>query len=168
MADIQPAPTCPACGKEVDPSARTCSACGQEIRRQHAADPDVTDRPRRPRPPDDDYDYPTERRRPRNLTRDPNDEALGWIVPMHESLWAIAAGYLGLFSCFPLVGLLPAVLAIILGVVALKDIKRNRGRRGAFRAWFGIVVGSIMLLIWAPLSVMVLISWAKDSGGAFR
>jgi hypothetical protein len=170
MAEIQPVPTCPACGKEVNPSAGACPACGQEFRGAPAGDADVTDRPRRPRRREDDDPYPdAPRRRPRDVRNDPTEEALSWIVPMRESLWAIAAGYMGLFACFPLVGLLPAILGIVLGIVALKDIKRNRGRRGAFRAWFGIVLGSLMLLVWGPLSVMVLIAWIRDSGkGGFR
>lgn len=156
MAEIQPAPTCPACGKEVEPSARACPACGQELRRERPNDPDVTDRPRRRRRVEEDDDYPEARRLRRDVTN-PDDEALSWIVPLRESLWAIAAGYLGLFACFPFVGVLPAVLAVTFGILALKDIKRNKGRRGAFRAWFGIVLGGLMTFLWISWLIAILV-----------
>jgi hypothetical protein len=159
MSKVQPTPICPSCGKEVDPSARACRACGQELDRDPSPDAAIADRPRPKRRGDDDEDYEEFiRRRPRNIQHDPSAEALDWIVPHRESLWAIAAGYCGLFACFPLVGL----LAIALGVIALKDIKRNKGRRGTFRAWFGIVLGSLMSLVWGLLFVLTFISYLNS------
>jgi Domain of unknown function (DUF4190)/zinc-ribbon domain len=159
MANVQPTPICPSCGKEVDPSALACPACGQELVRDTSPDPAIAQRPRPTRRRDDHDDYADIiRRRPRKITNDPNAEVLDWIVPLRESLWAIAAGYCGLFACFPLVGVVPAVLAIAFGIFALKDIKRNKGRRGAFRAWFGIVLGVLMSLVWGLFLVMVLVS----------
>ncbi len=160
MANDPSTRSCPSCGKEVAPSTNVCPACGQELDRDASPDAAIADRPRRIRRGDDDEDYEEfVRRRPRNIQNDPAAEALDWIVPLRESLWAIAAGYCGLFACFPLVGVLPAVLAIALGVLALKDIKRNKGRRGAFRAWFGIVVGSLMSLFWGLTLIFVLIGY---------
>jgi hypothetical protein len=164
MAEIQPVPKCPACGKPVDPAALACPSCGHELSSAKGGDADVTERPRRRRRPDDDDDYDIPRAR-RSITRDPTEEALSWIVPIRESLWAIAAGYMGLFACFPMIGILPAVLGIVLGIVALRDIKRNPGRRGSFRAWFGIVLGSLMLLIWLPLAILLLVEWIRNPPG---
>ncbi len=169
MAETRPASTCPSCGKAVGPSDRACPACGAELPVTPPSPPlrkggrggvaDVTDRPRRPSRIEEDDDYaesrPRRRRRP-DITN-PDDEALSWIVPMRESLWAIASGYLGLFSCFPFVGLLPAALAITFGLLALKDIARNKGRRGTFRAWVGIVLGGLAFLTWVPMLIFVLL-----------
>jgi hypothetical protein len=153
MADIQLPRTCPGCGEPVDPSVDACPACGQELGRRRSGPPG------RRRPDDELEDYDdVPRRRPRDIVKDPNEEALSWIVPMRESLWAIAAGYLGLFACFPFLGFVAAPLAIALGIVALKDIKRNPGRRGAFRAWFGIVLGGFMAVAWFGLLLVMLLN----------
>jgi hypothetical protein len=158
MAEFQPVAICPACGKDLPPAACACPACGEELRIDRAEEGDVTDRPRRPRRLEDDDDYAETRPRRRRDITNPDDEALSWIVPMRESLWAIAAGYLGLFSCFPILGLLPAVLAITFGIMALSDIKFHKGRRGAFRAWFGIVLGTLMFVVWIPTLIIMLIN----------
>jgi uncharacterized protein DUF4190 len=52
--------------------------------------------------------------------------------------YAIAAGYAGLFSLL----ILPAPLALGLGIAALRDIRRN-GKRGRGRTWFALVLGSL-------------------------
>ena len=61
------------------------------------------------------------------------------ILPVGRSGWAIAAGYAGLLSILPGVGL----LAIIFGILALKDIKAHPQKHGRGRANFGIVSGLI-------------------------
>jgi hypothetical protein len=66
------------------------------------------------------------------------------LIPVGRSVWAIAAGYFGLFSlvCFP------APIALILGIVALRDIKKSGGKKhGIGRAWFGIVMGAIFTAV---------------------
>ena len=59
------------------------------------------------------------------------------LIPVGRSGWAIAAGYMGLFSIL----LLPAPLAIIFGFLAIRDIKKHPDRHGMGRAIFGIVMG---------------------------
>ena len=59
--------------------------------------------------------------------------------PFGRSHLATLAFYLGLCSCF----IVPAPLALWVGIIALKDIKANRGRHGKNRAWFGVVLGGI-------------------------
>jgi hypothetical protein len=72
-----------------------------------------------------------------------NDTVLRWVVPVERSLMAIAAGYLGLVSLIPIF----APLAIIIGILAVRDIKRSGGRKhGLGRAWFGILAGSTVLI----------------------
>jgi hypothetical protein len=70
-----------------------------------------------------------------------NGEALRMVIPVDRSGYAIAAGYLGLFS----VMLLPAPLAILFGILALKDIKSHPEKIGKGRAWFGIIMGGIFV-----------------------
>ncbi len=70
------------------------------------------------------------------------------LLPVGRSLWAIAAGYAGLFAVL----LIPAPVALILGVVAILDIKRHPGKHGLGRAIFGVVMG---LLFTVGLVVVV-------------
>jgi hypothetical protein len=71
-----------------------------------------------------------------------DDQALHWILPVGRSGWAIAAGYLGLFS---LLGIF-APFAVITGILGLREIKTNPRLGGRGRAIFGIVMGGIVTL----------------------
>ena len=68
-----------------------------------------------------------------------SDAVTRMLIPVDRSGWAIAAGYAGLFSliCFP------APIAIVLGLVAIRDIKRHPDRHGMGRAVFGLVMGIV-------------------------
>jgi hypothetical protein len=59
------------------------------------------------------------------------------LLPVGRSFWAIAAGYMGLCSVI----LLPAPFAIILGIIAIIDIRKHPEKHGMGRAIFGIVMG---------------------------
>ncbi len=67
-----------------------------------------------------------------------------WILPVGRSKWAVIAGYAGLCSFIPGVG----ILAIVTGVLAVRDIKRNPEKRGIVRAIMGIVLGVLLSLFW--------------------
>ena len=60
-------------------------------------------------------------------------------VPVNVSGWAIAAGYLALFSVL----CLPAPAALFCGIMAVREIGRKPKLHGLGRAWFGIVVGGL-------------------------
>jgi len=62
------------------------------------------------------------------------------LLPVGRSGLAIAAGYMGLFSVL----VLPAPLAIILGILAIRDIKKHPEKHGLGRAWFAIIIGGII------------------------
>jgi hypothetical protein len=63
-----------------------------------------------------------------------------WLVPVGRSGWAIAAGYLALFSVL----IVFAPFALVCGVMALRSIKKNPGLGGKGRAWFGIIMGGLV------------------------
>jgi len=67
------------------------------------------------------------------------------VLPVGRSLWAIAAGYVGLFSVL----LVPAPLALLLGVVAIVDIKRHPKKHGMGRAIFAVVMGVLFTVLLA-------------------
>jgi hypothetical protein len=100
---------------------------------------DEDDRPRRRRRDDDDDDQERPRRRRRRETDIGEDAGMRMLLPVGRSGWAIAAGYLGLFSVL----CLPAPLALIFGILAIREMRRDPKKHGMGRAVFGIVMGSI-------------------------
>jgi hypothetical protein len=80
--------------------------------------------------------------RPRGLG---DDAGVRLLLPVGRSPMAIAAGYLGLLSIVPAVGL----LAVGFAVWAIHDIRRNPRRHGMGRAVFGFIAGALGTLLWA-------------------
>jgi hypothetical protein len=68
-----------------------------------------------------------------------DDAAMRMLLPVGRSGWAIAAGYLGLFSVL----CIPAPLALVAGIVAIREMRRDPSKHGMGRAVFGIVMGAI-------------------------
>jgi hypothetical protein len=82
-----------------------------------------------------------------------DDRAMRAILPVGRSGWAIAAGYLAFFSVL----LLPAPFALICGVLAMREIRRDPSKHGMGRAVFGVVMGAlgvaaILYLAWLRVS----------------
>lgn len=75
-----------------------------------------------------------------------DDPALRMLLPIGRSGWAIAAGYFGLFSFV----VVPAPISLLLGIIALRDIKAHPEKLGKGRAIFGLVMGILgsSLLVW--------------------
>lgn len=71
----------------------------------------------------------------------PIGEDLGvrMLLPVGRSPWAIVAGYLGLISVL----FVPAPLAIITGLLAIRHIRRTPNTHGMGRAIFGLVMGIV-------------------------
>jgi hypothetical protein len=65
------------------------------------------------------------------------------LLPVGRSPWAIIAGYAGLFAvlCFP------APIALVLGLIAIRDIKRHPDRHGMGRAIFAVVMGTLFTIL---------------------
>jgi len=78
------------------------------------------------------------------------DTTMRYVMPVDVSPMAFASGYLGLFSLL----LLPAPLAIITGVLGLRDIACHPERTGKGRAIFGIAMGLVCTigLVWMAIS----------------
>lgn len=88
---------------------------------------------------------------PKRLEDDP---AMRFILPVGRSIWAIAAGYLGLFSFI----IFPAPIALIVSVIAIWDIQKSKAngnhKLGMGRAIFGLIMGVLGtgILLFALLS----------------
>jgi GYF domain 2/Domain of unknown function (DUF4190) len=65
------------------------------------------------------------------------------LMPVGRSTWAMVAGYLGLFS----LAIAPAPFAVFVSIMAIRDIRRHPDRHGMGRAIFGLVMGSIMIML---------------------
>jgi len=70
------------------------------------------------------------------------------LMPVGRPISAIAAGYLALLAVLPILGLIPGIAAVICGIVALKKIDRDPSLCGKGRAWFGIIFGGVVPLLW--------------------
>ena len=114
--------TCPHCGLATDVAdeyqgrSGPCARCGKTVTVPAAA--------ATPFPP------------PPDLGQDP---LVRMLMPVGRSGLAIAAGYAGLFSllCFP------APIALVLGILAVRDLKKHPEKHGMGRAVFGLVAGII-------------------------
>lgn len=138
---------CPNCGGAVEPQAYLCGHCGADVTVRASAPgqpylPSQQHRPQQPYPPQADIGQ---------------DPAMRMLLPVGRSIWAIAAGYLGLFS---VVGGCAAPLALFCGIMALRDIKQHPDRHGMGRAIFGIVMGVIGLVFLVLLVIGMIASAA--------
>ncbi|MCH2600869.1 MAG: DUF4190 domain-containing protein [Pirellulales bacterium] len=72
------------------------------------------------------------------------------LMPVGRSGYAIASGYFGLISVL----ILPGPLALLFGILAIRDIKRHSHKTGMGRAIFGIVFGGVATLVLGLIVVM--------------
>jgi len=81
-----------------------------------------------------------------------DNASIRMILPVGRSVWAIIAGYLGLFSLL----LIPAPLALVTGIIAVKDIRKHPQRHGMGRAIFAIIVGTFFTVILIIFTLVLL------------
>ena len=109
--------------------------------------PTQPERDDRPPPLPDEYDdrprRPSRRRRDRDYEE---DDALSTIIPYHNGR-ALAAYYTGVFSLICIIGVPLAIVAIILGALGLRFVKKNPEAKGTGHAIAGIVLGSISIIL---------------------
>lgn len=104
---------CPNCGAQISDKAVFCVKCGVGVTPKSAQAAVAND-----------------------------DAAIRLLIPIGRSGWALAAGYLGLLSLIPFLG----VFAILIGIIAVFDIKKHPDKHGLGRAWFGIVMGILTVI----------------------
>ncbi len=116
--------TCPHCGKQTLVSQEylgrsgPCAGCGQTVTIGNSGSPFE------PSPAPHDVG---------------DDPAMRLLLPVGRSALAILAGYAALFAVL----IFPAPIALILGILAFRDIKRHPEKHGMGRAVFALVMGGI-------------------------
>lgn len=81
-----------------------------------------------------------------------NDPAMRMIIPIDRSGLAIAAGYLGLVSIIYFL----APIALLLGILAIRDIKMHPDKHGMGRAIFGVVMGAIFTIVLLVFVIVII------------
>ena len=76
-----------------------------------------------------------------------SDAGLEILIPINRTGWSISAGYLGLFSLLPFIG----IIAIIISAIAFYDFSRRPEKHGRGRATFGLVMGILTTILWLAI-----------------
>jgi len=71
-------------------------------------------------------------------------DATGGIIP-YKNPHALTAYYLGICGLCPVIGVLLAIPAVILGISGLKKHKKDPIIKGSIHAWIGIILGGISI-----------------------
>jgi hypothetical protein len=136
--------TCPHCGRQTNVpeeyagQSGPCAECGREITVPPLARPAGPGTPFRP-PPDIG-----------------DDPAVRMLIPVGRSGLAIAAGYAGLFAVL----VVPAPIALLLGILAIRDLKKHPEKHGMGRAIFGLVMGVMFTLAFVVSLVVTIVEFA--------
>ena len=70
---------------------------------------------------------------------------------------------LGIFSGFPFIGLPIGIAAFVLGILGLKDRKKNPVIKGSVHAGIGIGCGCFFTLLWSALLVILIIALISET-----
>jgi hypothetical protein len=135
---------CHCCNADNPVSAATCSSCGAELANVYAA--------------------PISMQEPPIRVTDGGgvDEAVATIIP-YKNPAALVAYYLGLFSCFPVLGLPLAIVALVLAVKGFKARRLNPQAHGSAHAWIGIICGAIGLVLNTLIIGVIVIALVASS-----
>jgi hypothetical protein len=89
------------------------------------------------------------------------DAAARLVLPVGRSGYAIAAGYLALFSVVPFLGMVLAPLTIIFAVMAHKRIRANPQLHGMGRVIFAYILGGLALLANLAIVTVLVVAFLK-------
>ena len=89
-------------------------------------------------------------------------DATGGVIP-YKNPCALIAYYLGIFALLPCIGIVPAVPALVLGIIGLQQRAKNPAIKGSVHAWIGIVLGALMTLVWGAAIALMIVGAMADS-----
>jgi hypothetical protein len=95
-------------------------------------------------------------------TAGPNQgDATGGLIP-YKNPKALIAYYLGILSGLPLIGLPIGIAAFVLGILGLRDRRRNPIIKGSVHAGIGIGCGGFFALLWTLAIAGIVIGVATN------
>lgn len=84
-------------------------------------------------------------------------DATGGVIP-YKNPKALIAYYLGIVSGLPFIGFPVGIAAFVLGIMGLKDRKKNPAIKGSVHAWIGIGCGGLFTVFWGLVIVLIIVS----------
>jgi DNA-directed RNA polymerase subunit M/transcription elongation factor TFIIS len=161
---------CPECATEMTADDEAvgktikCPDCGAKFKvpsddvedkvKPSTADRDkVKSARKRPEPEEEDEERPRRRRRRREDDEDDDrrrriadrDDGTGGLIP-YKNPRALIAYYCGVFSIIPVLGLILGPIALVLGIMGLRYVKRHPTARGTGHAIVGLICGILATL----------------------
>lgn len=131
---------CPHCQRVIEPDWKVCPDCQAPLNQNVSP-----------------YSSPMEVSQYAPNTANNEGDATGGIIP-YKNPKALIAYYLGILSGLPLIGLPLGIAAFVLGILGLRDRKRNPVIKGSAHAWIGIGCGGIFMLLWGAITVIIAIA----------
>ena len=89
--------------------------------------------------------------------QDDGRDATGGVIPYNNPK-ALIAYYCGIVSGLPLIGLPFGIAAFVLGIMGLRDRKRNPAIKGSAHAWVGIGCGGLFSLLWLLAAISMIVA----------
>jgi hypothetical protein len=86
---------------------------------------------------------------------DTQGDATGGLIP-YKNPKALIAYYLGILSGLPIIGLPIGIAAFVLGILGLRDRRRNPAIKGSVHAGIGIGCGGFFALLWGFALVAII------------
>ncbi|MCZ6834901.1 MAG: DUF4190 domain-containing protein [Planctomycetota bacterium] len=88
----------------------------------------------------------------------PPDDPLSGMIP-YKNPPALIGYYIGLFSCFPFIGIIVGPMAIVLGIKGLRRRKKDPRCKGSAHAWIAIITGIIGTLFGLLFTVAIIFAY---------
>ena len=91
-----------------------------------------------------------------------DDAPLSGLIP-YKNPPALIGYYVGIFSCFPIVGLLLGPPAIVMGIIGIRRRKAEPERKGLAHAWIAITLGTIGTCINLFLTIALIVGLVTEA-----
>lgn len=130
---------CSNCQKPVPAASQVCPSCGLQVSHNPYAAVQATQAP------------------PQYTPVHQEGDGTGGVIP-YKNPKALIAYYLGIISGLPLIGFPFAVAAFILGILGLRDRKKNPVIKGSAHAWIGIGCGGLFAVLWGGAAIALIVS----------
>ncbi|MEQ1824742.1 MAG: DUF4190 domain-containing protein [Pirellula sp.] len=90
---------------------------------------------------------------------DNQGDATGGVIP-YKNPKALIAYYLGILSGLPMIGLPIGIAAFVLGIMGLRDRRRNPAIKGSVHAGIGVGCGGFFAVVWTLAAIGIVIAIA--------